>query len=157
MKRKYSKSGLRIIAVFEAAKGALILAAGFGLLAFVHKDLPLAAEQLVRHMHINPARHYPRIFIDAANRVNETQLWVMALSALAYSTVRFIEAYGLWKARQWAEWFALLTAGLYLPLELYEVILKATWPKIIIFAVNLCIVSYMCYVLYRGEPANTKA
>jgi len=35
----------------------------------------------------------------------------MAISALLYSVVRFIEAYGLWLLRPWAEWFGLLTGG----------------------------------------------
>jgi uncharacterized membrane protein (DUF2068 family) len=89
--RTHSKGGLRIVAIFEATKGILVLVVGFELLRFIHQDLHLAAEQLVRHMHINPARHYPRIFIDAANHLNDTQLLVMAFSALLYTVVRFVE------------------------------------------------------------------
>jgi hypothetical protein len=66
-------------------KGALVLAVGFGLLAFIHKDLHLAAEQLVRHIHLNPARHYPQIFIDAANHMTDSRLLAMAVAALLYS------------------------------------------------------------------------
>ena len=72
--RDHSRGGLRVVAIFEATKGLLVLFAGFELLAFIHKDLHLAAEQLVRHLHINPARHYPRIFIDAANHLNDVHL-----------------------------------------------------------------------------------
>jgi uncharacterized membrane protein (DUF2068 family) len=111
----------------------------------------MAAEQLVRHLHINPARHYPIIFIDAANHLDDMHLWVLAFSALLYSTVRFVEAFGLWKQRQWAEWFALLTGGMYIPVELFAIMRRVTWPKVAIFIVNLGIVGYMGYVLYRSR------
>jgi len=41
----------------------------------------------------------------------------MALSALLYAVVRFVEAYGLWLQRRWAEWFGLLMAGCMFPLN----------------------------------------
>lgn len=150
-KRDHSRVGLHAVAIFEATKGLLVLLAGFGLLAFIHKDLHVAAEQLVRHLHINPARHYPRIFIDAANQLNDVHLWVMAASALLYSTVRFIEAFGLWKQRQWAEWFALLTGGMYIPIELLEIMRGVTWPKVTVLIINTAIVIYVAYVLYRSR------
>jgi len=153
----HSKGGLRVVAIFEVTKGLLVLFAGFELLAFIHKDLHLAAEQLVRHLHINPARHYPRIFIDAANHLNDVQLWVMASSALLYSIVRFVEAFGLWKQRQWAEWFALLTGGMYIPIELFEIMRGVTWPKATVLTVNAAIVIYMAYVLYRSREKRKHA
>lgn len=153
-RKKHSPDGLRTVAVFEGIKGILVLFVGFGLLAFIHKDLHLAAEQLVRHLHINPARHYPRIFIDLANHLNDAHLWVIAFSALAYSTVRFVEAFGLWKHRQWAEWFGLLTGGMYIPLELFETVYRVTWPKATVLIVNAAIVGYLAYVLFRRQRGN---
>jgi uncharacterized membrane protein (DUF2068 family) len=151
------KSGLRVVALFEATKGALVLVVGFGLLAFIHKDLHLAAERLVRHLHLNPARHYPRIFIDAANHVTDGRLLAMAIAALSYSVVRFVEAFGLWRQRQWAEWFGLLTGGMYIPVELYENLLAVTWPRAVILTVNAAIVLYLVYVLYRSRKKREHA
>ncbi len=150
-RREYSKSGLRIVSLFEAAMGLLVLFAGFGALAFIHKDLHLAAERLVRHFHLNPASHYPRIFIDAADNLTDAHLWVMAFSALLYSVVRFVEAFGLWLQRQWAAWFGLLTGSIYLPVELFEVMRGVTWPKVTVLIVNAGIVGYLTYVLYQSR------
>jgi uncharacterized membrane protein (DUF2068 family) len=122
-RRDHFKGGLRVVALFEAAKGLLVLLVGFGLLAFIRKDLHSAAEQLVRHFHLNPASHYPQIFIDAAQKTDQ-HLWAMAFSALLYSVVRVVEACGLWHQRQWAEWFGLLTGAMYIPSkysQLFEV------------------------------------
>ena len=43
--------GVRLVAVFEALKGALVLGVGLGLLSLVHHDLQAVAERLVRHSH----------------------------------------------------------------------------------------------------------
>jgi hypothetical protein len=42
-------AGLRAIAVYEAAKGCLVLLAGMGLLGLIHRDVQEAGEELVRH------------------------------------------------------------------------------------------------------------
>ena len=78
----------------------------------------------------------------------------MALSALLYSMVRFVEAYGLWMQRSWAEWFALLSGGMYVPIELFEVIDKITWPRVTVLCVNVGIVAYLAYVMYQARRIN---
>ena len=152
-RKKYhpSAGGLRVVAFFEGAKGALVLLVGFGLLAFIHHDLHAAAEQLVRHFHINPASHYPRIFLDLSDRVTDMKLWAVAVGALFYAIIRFAEAYGLWMQRQWAEWFGLLSGGMYIPIELYEVVQGISWPKVTVLAVNGVVVAYLLVVVTRSK------
>ena len=48
--------------MFEFAKGALALAAGAGLLAFVHHDIRDVVTELLLHLHLDPARRIPGIF-----------------------------------------------------------------------------------------------
>jgi uncharacterized membrane protein (DUF2068 family) len=133
--------------VFEALKGVLVLSAGLGLLSLVHRDLQAMAERLVRHSHLDPARHYPRIFIEAASHMKDSRLRSLAALAFLYAAVRFIEAYGLWQMRVWAEWFAIIAGSLFLPVEAYEIFRRATWTRGIVFLTNLSIVAYLVYVL----------
>ena len=140
-----------MVALFEGAKGALVLLVGFGLLALIHRDLHAAAEQLVRHFHINPASHYPRIFIDLSDRLTDLKLWAIALGALFYAVIRFAEAAGLWMQRPWAEWFGLLSGGMYIPIELYEVMQGVSWPKVTVLVVNGVIVVYLRVVVTRSK------
>lgn len=139
------------MALFEGAKGLLVLVTGFGLLSFIHRDIHEAAVKLVRHLHMNPAGHYPRIFLDLADRIDSGQLWAMAVGAAVYALVRLVESFGLWHGRSWAEWFAVLTGGIYIPLELYEFSRGVTWPKVSLFAVNLGIVLYLALIMIRTE------
>jgi len=120
---------LRTIALLEAAKGALVLLVGFGLLSLVHHDVRQAAEHLIAHAHLNPASRYPHIFIDVANQLTDTRLLLTAAGSSAYSLARFIEAYGLWYAKRWAQWFAAVSGGIYVPFELFELYEHVTLAK----------------------------
>jgi uncharacterized membrane protein (DUF2068 family) len=144
-----ARAGLRAVALFEAAKGVAVVAAGFGLMALIHRDVQAVAEDIVRHLHLNPAQHYPRIFLDAAAKATDAWLWVLALTSLLYSTVRFAEAYGLWRQRAWAEWFGIFTGGIYLPVELYELTVSVTLVKVAVFLVNLFIVAWLALVRWQ--------
>src|ERR1044071_2915514 len=139
-------AGVRAVALCEARKGTLVLLAGFGLLALVHRDLEDLAERLVRHSHLDPASHYPRVFVEAAAPMNDSRLRTLAALAFAYSVVRFVEAYGLWHMRAWAEWFAILSGCLYLPVELYELVEKPTHLRGLVLFFNAAIVAYLLYV-----------
>jgi uncharacterized membrane protein (DUF2068 family) len=144
-------TGLRAVAIYEAAKGTLVLVAGFGLLSLVPQDVQYFAEQLISHLHLNPAKGYPRIFIDAASHVTSTRLWLFAGFALGYAAIRWIEAYGLWMGRRWAEWFAVLSGAIYVPAEVYGLLRHVTWTKVLLLTVNVCIVVYLIQVLSRSR------
>jgi uncharacterized membrane protein (DUF2068 family) len=150
--------GIRAIALLEAAKGVLVLLAGLGLLSLLHRDAEDLAERLVRFSHLNPASKYPHIFVDAAARLTDARLWMLAGGAGAYALVRLVEAYGLWKGRAWAEWLALVGGGLYIPVEIYHLTHRITTLRLVILAANLGVVIYMAYALrHRAEQERQLA
>ena len=140
--------------MFEATKGVLVVAAGFSLFAFVHGDVSAFLEQLVAQLHFNPAKHFPKIFAMLSSGLSDAHLRLLALLAALYSSMRFIEAYGLWFGKSWAEWFALVSCSVYLPIEVYELAKGVSWIKIGLVAVNLAIVFYMAYVLRNKRTAH---
>jgi uncharacterized membrane protein (DUF2068 family) len=145
------RTGLKAAALFEALKGLLVILAGFGLLALLHRDAQAFAESLVRHLHLNPARHYPSIFIEAAAHLTDARLRLLAAGAFAYSALRFAEAYGLWLARPWAQWIGIVSGGAYLPVETLELIRRPTVLKAALLAVNALLVAYLSFVRYRDS------
>ena len=147
-------TGLRAVAIYEAAKGVLVLLAGLEVLSLMHQDAQHFAEQLVAHLHLNPAKGYPRVFIDAATNVTDARLWLLAGFALVYVGVRWIEAYGLWFEKRWAEWLAVTSGGIYVPAEAFEIVRGVTWTKILLLIVNVCIVAYLIYVLWRSKGSR---
>jgi uncharacterized membrane protein (DUF2068 family) len=154
LSRKSSRRAVRLVAVFEAAKGLLVLLAGFGLLALLHRDVGAVANRLVAHLHLNPSRKYPQIFIDLASRATDERLWMFAGFAAVYATFRLVEAYGLWRERAWAEWVALVGGMIYLPIEIYGLAEKFTWLRVGTFLANVLIVALMAQVLWRSVQAR---
>jgi uncharacterized membrane protein (DUF2068 family) len=63
--------------------------------------------------------------------------------------VRFTEAYGLWRERAWGEWVAAASGAIYVPFELYELARGISWIKLAALALNLAIVAFMAYALWR--------
>lgn len=148
------QGGLRLVAAFEAGKGLLVLLAGAGLLAMLHRDVQQIAEDLVRFSHLNPASHYPRIFIDAASRTTDQRLLALAGMAFVYALVRLAEGYGLWQGRRWAEWFAAVSGGMYIPLEVFELASHPSWLKALTLAANAAVVACMAWSLWRARRAG---
>jgi len=149
--------GLRTIALLEAAKGAIVLVIGFGLLSFLGQDAEEFAEHLVNRLHLNPAHHYPQIFIHAMTDVTDSKLWALAGLAVLYSAIRFAEAYGLWQQRRWAEWLAALSGAVYVPVEIYEIAHRASWLKVGALIINLAIVAYMVWLLTENRRLARQA
>lgn len=153
-RHRHKDTGLHIVALFEAAKGAVVILAGMGLLTLIHRDVQAVAESIVRHIHLNPARHFPHIFLDAAARATDAHLWAMALTAMLYAAIRFVEAYGLWRKQVWAEWFGILSGALYLPVEIYELSLSVSVVKICILLVNLIVVGWLSWVRWQAKHSG---
>ena len=149
-------SALRAVALFEAAKGILVILVGFGLLSLIHHDAQHFAERLVAHAHLNPASRYPRIFLDIAGQMTDGRLLLLALGAGTYAGARLVEAYGLWFGRLWAEWFAALSGGIYIPFELFEIYERASWIGVVALLLNLAIVAFMALSLLRARQGNSE-
>jgi uncharacterized membrane protein (DUF2068 family) len=152
--RNATRRTVRAVALFEAAKGVLVLMAGFGLLTLLHRDVGAIAADWVDRFHLNPSKHYPAIFIAAASRVTDARLWFLAWTALFYSLLRVVEAFGLWRERRWAEWIALISGGIYLPIEVYEIVEKLTWVRITALVTNLSVVAFMAAALVRSSKTK---
>ena len=113
---------LRAVASFELIKGIFVLLVGVIAILLVHKDAWLLAESLLAKLHISTDRHSAQLFLDFADDITDARLWTAARLAFAYSALRFVEAYGLWKERTWAEWVAFGSGTLLIPLEIRELL-----------------------------------
>jgi len=138
---------LKAVASFEFFKGTFVLVMGLCALALVHKDVWLYAESLLALLHINTDRRSAQLFLDFADNVTDARLWAAARIAFAYTALRFTEAYGLWNCRTWAEWVALVSGALLMPLEVRELMRGVTALRSAVFLGNLAVVFFMLYVI----------
>jgi len=129
--------------MFEVTKGAIVLLLGCGVFHLMHKNLDELVERVVQVLHVNPEGKLSNLFFELASHSSDRNLWVLALGTLAYASVRSTEAYGLWREREWAQWFSLLSTALYLPPELYWMLHHPNWLKCAVLVINIATFLFM--------------
>lgn len=147
---------LRAVASLELTKGLIVLAGAFGILFLVHRDPGDVADWCLTFLHISPDHHFAQIFLDWADTLTEKKLWVVAATATLYSCLRFAEAYGLWKARTWAEWIAMISGTIYMPFEIFKLVTRPSMFHVGLLVVNLAIVLYMAYILVETRARRSQ-
>ena len=147
---------LRTVAVFEAVKGVLAVLTGFGVLTFIGDDLEQLAATALAHFHFHSSQQFPLLFLAAVARVADARPWWVAAFVAGYAMVRFVEAYGLWLGRRWAEWFAALSAGIYLPFEFYALSKEVTWISVGALAINILVIGLMVAALRRSHAGELR-
>jgi uncharacterized membrane protein (DUF2068 family) len=147
--------GLRAVATLEFSKGIAAIVLAFWLVSILKTDIPGravdAAMRILDLLHVAPGGRFATRLLSRADALKADEVAKLAAIGFGYSVVRFAEAYGLWNARAWAEWFALLGGAAYLPLEIYEIIRHATWVRWTVLIVNVAIVIYMAYVRMTAQ------
>jgi uncharacterized membrane protein (DUF2068 family) len=153
------RRGLRTVALLEAAKGVLVLLAAFGFLEIIRHNIDLedAAQNLLYYLHIDPDRRISHALMHAAGRMMDADLLTVFAIALAYSGLRFIESYGLWRQRVWAEWLAIVSGAIYLPLEIYNLVRRPNLIHWMILLINICVVAYIAWVRWDEVRARHRA
>jgi uncharacterized membrane protein (DUF2068 family) len=146
--------GVRTVASVEFLKGGLVALAGLGVFTMRHKDIWGIAESLLEFLHVNPYHPYVGVFIDLVYKISDVRLWKIAVVASVYVILRFIEAYGLWYTRPWAEWMAFASGAIYIPFEASDLARHPSWIAVAVLAINVVIVLYM--LMLRFEAAKKR-
>ncbi len=154
MKSTAKSGGIRAIAIYEAAKGLIGLLAGFGFLSLINRDIADFAEDLIGFLHLNSEGRLANRIVETLTRLNPSNLKIFFAIALVYATKQFVEAYGLWRLRPWAEWVAILSGVIYIPVEIYELLHKPTFTRAGILIFNIALVVYL--YSFRKEQKHEK-
>lgn len=89
-------------------------------------------------------------------------LTLVAILLGAYAVIELIEGVGLWLAKRWGEYFAVVATAAFIPIEVHELLHKQTPFKIATFAVNVAAVLYLLlakrlFGLRGGKAAAERA
>jgi uncharacterized membrane protein (DUF2068 family) len=88
--------------------------------------------------HVGIVRDLDRLFTLSSGRLRE-----VGVALLVYGALEGLEAVGLWFLQRWAEYLTLVSTTILLPLEIYEIVHKASVLKVIGFLINLAVVVYL--------------
>jgi len=145
------KCGLRTVAALEALKGAAVVALCIALLWLLHKDLDVVVDHTIEWLRINPDSRVADWFYELADRTTGKGIWTAVSVGIVYSIGRFVEAYGLWNERHWAEWFAVISGAIYVPFEVFALIAHPHWTKLAALLINLGVVFYILRILLENR------
>lgn len=134
--------GLHFIALLEAGKAMLALAAATGLEMLGPQPLRDGINALIRRFSLDPDHG---TLPSLLNMINPDVVHLAAAAMLAYGLLHLVEAWGLWRAKAWASWLGCLSASLYLPFDVYAIVHHPGWASWAVLLVNLLVV----YVLGR--------
>jgi uncharacterized membrane protein (DUF2068 family) len=106
------------------------------------RELP-ALRTLFRQVGYNIDNSKLSGLIHKALTLSPTTIKIVAGTLAAYAVIEVIEGVGLWLARRWGEYFAMVATSLGLPYEVYDLTLKVTATRAVLFGVNLALVLYL--------------
>lgn len=137
-----------MVGSIEAFKGCLALVLAYVVTRAIRRDFDFedAAEHILGFFHIGLYHHLSKQFLIAADKLSDVHIATVLGLAIAYASLRFIEAYGLWKQRAWAEWLAIVSGCLYIPTEVWKVIRHPNELHWVILAINILVVLYIAWV-----------
>ncbi len=154
------RRAMRLIAMFEGLKGCAAILVTFGLLTLLHHDIRHLAIALIGHFGLNPDSRYSSIFLHYADILNDENRRTIALIAVAYITLRFAEAYGLWHNRIWATWLGAIAGGIYIPVEILHFWHHLNLINAAVLLGNLLVVAYLVrqiWVEHQRRQAQSAA
>jgi uncharacterized membrane protein (DUF2068 family) len=140
-----------LIGIFKLIKGIGLLILGVGLLRLVHRDVAAVATHWIEVLRLDPDNQYIHRALARVFRVTPRQLRELSAGTFIYAAVFLTEGVGLVLRKHWAEYLALVSTGLFIPLEVYEVYHRFTWVRVAVLVVNIVIVWYLAARIKRRK------
>jgi uncharacterized membrane protein (DUF2068 family) len=148
-KDKSHSRGLMLIAAFKLLKGFALLAVGIGALRLLHKDVASVADHWINAFRVDPRNRFIHWLLAKLPMVDDRKLKELSVGTFIYSAVFLTEGVGLALHKRWAEYFTIITTSSFLPLEVYEIIHRATIAKGVALVINIAVVVYLVRELRR--------
>ena len=145
---------LRLLAIERGVRGVLLVALAYGIYQFdgaknslnrvFQEYLPLL-RPVADRLGIDLQDAGPVRLVQKALDTSHGTLELVALGVLAYGVLELVEAVGLWLMKRWGEYVAVVGTGIFIPLEIYELVESVTWLRVLAFVVNVFAVVYIAW------------
>ncbi|MEP9414633.1 DUF2127 domain-containing protein [Gordonia sp. VNQ95] len=145
---------MRLLAAERLIRGLFLLVAGIFVIELRHsqqslqdkfnQELPLLrplADQIGWNIDDSKVVQW----VEKATSLSATAIVLIGCAVLLYAASQFVEAYGLWFAKRWGEYFAVIVTGAFIPLEIYELLERITVLRIGLLAINIAAVVWLIW------------
>ncbi len=146
--------GLQLIAAFKLLKGFALVALGIGALKLVHKDVAALVEHWINMFQVDPHNHFINRLLEKLAVLDDRRLKELSVGTFLYAAIFFIEGIGLALRKRWAEYFTIITTSSLLPIEIYELVKRASLGRGFALLINLAVVAYLARELRRTRGTH---
>jgi uncharacterized membrane protein (DUF2068 family) len=133
------------IAIDRIVKALVLLAGSIGALALIGRDRPELAERVVDWLEVDRGRVVVEWLLARVAGFSNGMLLGIGLGGFGYAVLALVEAYGLLRARAWAEWLTIGATGIFIPFEIYALVNEPTALELAIVALNVAIVVVLAW------------
>ena len=143
-----------MLAAERFIRGVLLVALAYGVYKFngaqdslerVFQDYLPTLRPLAHKLGIDLQTTGPVKLIQKALTADHSTLRLVAIGVLAYGALELVEGIGLWLMRRWGEYVAMVGTLVFIPLEVYELVERVTWLRVVAFVFNLFAVVYLLW------------
>jgi uncharacterized membrane protein (DUF2068 family) len=92
--------------------------------------------------------------LDKVLHLDPRTLQFSGLATGIYSVVTAVEAIGLWQQKTWAHLMVIGLVGLGIFPEIYELAKEATLIKLLVFVINVAVLTYLIYTFPKPHSAK---
>jgi uncharacterized membrane protein (DUF2068 family) len=145
---------LRVLALERGIRGVLLVALAYGIYRFegaqdslqrVFDDYLPRLRPIAEHAGVDLQSTGPVRLIQKALAADPHTLTLVTVGVLAYGALELLEAVGLWLMKRWGEYVAVVGTAVFIPLEVYELLERVTWLRVVAFALNIFAVVYIVW------------
>lgn len=143
---------LRLFAIERFVRAILAAAISVALWRYVvsrasiqnalNRDLPVVRD-LFRDLGFNVTHTKLYVLVQHALTLSPRVVTLVAIGAVVYAALEVAEGTGLWLARRWGEYLAMVATSLGLPLEIYDLTRTISVTALVLLALNLILVLYL--------------
>jgi uncharacterized membrane protein (DUF2068 family) len=140
---------LYLIAAFKLFKGLVLLAVGIGALKLLDKGVATELYRWANAFRVDPNNQYFHRLLVRFSILDEKKLRELSVGTFFYSALLLTEGTGLMLRKHWAEYFTIIATSSFIPLEVYELIRRASFVRGIVLLLNVAAVVYLAINLRR--------
>jgi uncharacterized membrane protein (DUF2068 family) len=134
---------LLLIAFFKLLQAVLFIGIGIGALHLMHVDIDDFLTNVFSILRFNPESHFVNFVLEKDSILDAQMLRRISAVVFAYAGLGLIEGIGLYLEKTWAEYFTLFITGSFLPLEIFEIVRRTTWPRAALLLINALVFVYL--------------
>jgi uncharacterized membrane protein (DUF2068 family) len=149
-------AALIAIAVFKLAVAVFLVLVAIGVLQLLRYNIEELLYPWFDKIGFDTSKNYIDEFLIRLLELSHWKVKLISAAAVGYSLVFFLEGFGLYFDQKWAELFTIIVTSSFLPFEVYEMIVKSNWTKIVIIVINLFIIIYLLYRLRQKRFNHLK-